>query len=87
MTVTLEIERTAFALTQEEDLESILSFGLSLLSFRLESFVDLLADLLRIRLFALPSPTLLGGLVHWRSGDLCQRVYDSVEGTAHLVLS
>lgn len=81
-----ETGRTALALTQKENLESTLPFGFPLFSFCLEGFVDLLADLLRIRFFALSSPTLLGGLVQRRGGDSGQRVHALVEGTAHFGL-
>ena len=80
----LDNKRTTLALAQEEDLESTSSFDFSFISLRLESFVNLLADLLRLRLVAFSSPTLLGGLVDGWSGESRQRVQILVERTAHL---
>ena len=78
------MRRTALTLPKEEDFEAILSFRFSLFSLCLESFVDLLADLPGIGLLILSNPTLLGGFVDGRSGNLSQRVHIYVERTTHL---
>lgn len=75
---------TALALTKKEDLEPIPSFRSDLFPFGLEGFVDLIADPPLLFFFTLSNPTLFWCLVHRRSCDLSESVYDfDVERTSH----